>query len=195
MRCVLGLGNPEACFADSRHNIGFRLVELLAERCGVRLRPRLYARMAIGGLGGRRVILAHPLTCGEDSAAAVRSFFHLFRLGAPDFLIAAADPNLPLGQCDLALHGHLGRYPTLARISDTLGERNLMRLWLGVGPVPSGQEPAAFLMTPFRPEELPLAEVMVARAAMTVEAWVAMDRPSALTAVRQGGGGIAFPPT
>lgn len=183
MRCVLGLGNPEASCAETRHNIGFRVVELLAERCGVRLRPRLYARMAIGGLGGRRVILAHPLSHMEDSAPAVRSFFHLFRLGAPDFLIAAADPELPLGQCELAPNGHLGRYPALAKITDTLGERNFVRLRLGVGPVPAGQEPAAFLMTPFRPEELPLVEAMVARAALAVEAWVGAGQPSALTAV------------
>lgn len=171
MRLVVGLGNPGPEYRDTRHNAGFALAELLAERWGAtwRSEKKFFAELAT--VSGGKTLLCKPQTFMNASGTPVTKVAAYYGVGPADTLVLVDDTELPLGALRLRPGGGSGGHRGLESIEGHLG-RDFPRLRLGVSrPADSRTDLAAYVLGRFRPEERDLLGRMLARAAEQVECW------------------------
>lgn len=166
---LLGLGNPGAEYACTRHNIGFMVVDELAARHGIRMERSKLALVGEGSIAGQPTVLAKPRTYMNLSGQAAQSL--AARSGIPPARIAAVvdDFTLPLGRVRIRREGGTGGHNGLASMIECLGTKDFPRLRLGIGPLPPGLDPADYVLSEFLPDEAEPLKALVARAADAVE--------------------------
>ncbi len=169
---VAGLGNPGDRYTRTRHNLGFRAVELAARRRGARWgKPAKGMVSARLDIAGRDVLIIEPLTYMNLSGDVVAPLMAKETLPHHRVLVVCDDFALPLGSLRLRKSGTDGGHNGLASIIERLGTLDFPRLRLGVGPVPPRVDPAEFVLAEFLPEEEALVDEMLATAADCIEAW------------------------
>jgi PTH1 family peptidyl-tRNA hydrolase len=167
---VIGLGNAEPQYEDTRHNVGFEVVHLLAQAHGVRLkRARAAALVGEGRIEDVQAVLAMPLTMMNLSGVAVARLCHLHDLRPEDLIIVVDDINLPLGRVRLRRGGSEGGHRGLRSVTEWLGTKDYPRLRLGIGAPPEGMDARAHVLSPFGKSELAEAQEMVLRARQAIE--------------------------
>ncbi len=170
---VVGLGNPGPAYAGTRHNLGYRVVELLAERWGAALTGgRGDYLVATATYGGRRVILAKPTTWMNESGFAVQGLVSYYRVGIERLLVVIDDVNLSLGCLRLRGGGSDGGHRGLEHVIYQLGRDDFPRLRIGIGGEDLPGDLRAYVLAPFRTEEKPIAEAAVVKAAEAAETWL-----------------------
>jgi PTH1 family peptidyl-tRNA hydrolase len=169
---IAGLGNPGKQYAGSRHNVGFMLADLLAERAGARFgRDRSGALVGTGQLAGSPVTLAKPLSYMNESGrpvAAVRAFY---KVPPGRVLVLHDELDVPFGSVRLKLGGGSGGHNGLRSVTAALGTGDYYRIRIGVGRPPGRMDPAAFVLHDFAAgerAELPLLLDWCAGAAETL---------------------------
>jgi PTH1 family peptidyl-tRNA hydrolase len=168
-RFILCLGNPGAEHAETRHNLGWWVGDLLAAaaRVGFR-RTEGSSRVAEGRLGGVPVLLVKPMTYMNASGRAVADLARSFDVDAESIVVVADDISLPLGQIRIRREGSSGGHKGLESVIQHLGTEAFTRARLGVGPVPEGVDAVEFVLDRFRAEEFIVAREMAARAAEAI---------------------------
>ena len=170
MKLVVGLGNPGREYAETRHNIGFWAVDLLADRWGLRFnQKRARSQVAEGRRGEERVALAKPLTYMNLSGEAVRQLMRELGVGLEDLVVVYDDVALPLGKLRLRRSGSAGTHNGMRNIVACLGSQEFARVRIGVGAVPGGEDRADFVLAPFGPDEQPVARDAASHAADAIE--------------------------
>lgn len=170
---VAGLGNPGDRYRDTRHNLGFRVVESLARPRGGRWREQGRNRRAARiDIAGRDVLLLEPLTFMNLSGDALRPVVDAEGLPFNRVLAVCDDIALPLGQLRLRPAGSDGGHNGLASVIERLDTIDFPRLRLGVGPVPPRVDAAEYVLAEFFPEETATVEEMIQSAAECIVAWV-----------------------
>ncbi|HEY3398689.1 MAG TPA: aminoacyl-tRNA hydrolase [Armatimonadota bacterium] len=187
MYCLLGLGNPGKEYAATRHNVGWRVVDLLAERHGIRLRAQYNARLGSGQIAGQPVALAQPLTFMNESGAAAARLMQRFELTPPDLVVIYDDLDLDLGRLRVRGSGSPGTHNGVRSVASRLGSRDFPRVRLGIGPRPASVDAADFVLSSFRRGEEKTVEEMIARAAEAVECLVSEGVEKAMNRYNQGG--------
>lgn len=173
MRLVVGLGNPGADYADTRHNVGFKVVERLVSRWTARAGERRPAyRSWQGEYRDVDVALLEPLTYMNVSGDAVREWRERYGVEPGDLLVIADDVYLPVGSVRLRGRGSSGGHRGLDSIEAALGTRDYARLRIGVGAVDAAELKQHVLAEPAA-EERDTLEQAAERAADAVECWVA----------------------
>lgn len=169
-RLVLGLGNPGPGYDGTRHNVGFRVLDALAEGEGLSWHRSGRALVARGGRGGTPFVLAKPQTFMNLSGRAAREL--LADLGeATPLLVVCDDFHLPLGRLRARTTGSDGGQKGLASILVALATPSVPRLRLGIGD--PGRMPAEdYVLRPFRRGERAAVDEMIGRAAEAVGAWL-----------------------
>ncbi|HEX3555545.1 MAG TPA: aminoacyl-tRNA hydrolase [Thermoanaerobaculia bacterium] len=193
-RLILGLGNPGEEYRDTRHNVGFRVIEELARRWQLaldRLECNALAARIGAGEGGAQaegdgdVLLAKPQTYMNRSGHAAHCFVERYELDPADVLVVYDEVNLPLGKLRLRRAGSPAGHRGLESILESLRTAEVPRLRLGVAPPgetrPPGEELADFVLSPFDAGEREEAEAMVRRAADAVEVWLREGPEVAMT--------------
>lgn len=152
---VVGLGNPGPEYAETRHNIGFAVVELLAARAGARfsVHRRTTSDVAEGRLADRKVILAKPRSFMNVSGAPVAGLVRYFSVPVPDLVVVHDDLDLDFGVIRLKLGGGEGGHNGLRSISRSLGTRDYHRVRFGIGRPPGRQDPADYVLKRFTAAE------------------------------------------
>jgi PTH1 family peptidyl-tRNA hydrolase len=172
-RLVVGIGNPGPEYADTRHNVGFSVVDELARRWGVtRWGARFHGLWAIAVVNGRRVGLLKPLTFVNLSGRSVQAAVHRLALPLDQLLVILDDAALPLGKLRLRPKGSDGGHKGLRSVLQALGTDAVPRLRVGIGAPPPGVDLVEFVLSPFAPEERPVIADAVVRAADAVEVWL-----------------------
>ena len=135
MKLIVGLGNPGPEYADTRHNLGFKVAEELALRHGLRLKShaKWKARAAKIADIGEGVWLAQPTTFMNLSGWAVREMASFHKLAPSDVLIVVDDADLPLGRLRIRSRGSAGGHNGLKSVIHELGTVEFPRLRIGVG--------------------------------------------------------------
>jgi PTH1 family peptidyl-tRNA hydrolase len=170
---VAGLGNPGDRYRQTRHNLGFMVVERMARARGGRWREEgRNGRSARIDIAGREVLLFEPLTFMNLSGNALRPLVDAEGLPANRVLVVCDDIALPVGQLRLRPGGSDGGHNGLASVIERLETAAFPRLRLGVGPVPPRVDAAEFVLAEFLPEEAVPVEDMIAGAAECVGGWV-----------------------
>jgi PTH1 family peptidyl-tRNA hydrolase len=168
---VVGLGNPGPKYADTRHNVGFAVVELLAERAGARFRPHKgIADVAEGRLGTGRVVLAKPRSYMNVSGGPVSNVVRYFKTAPTELIVVHDDLDLPFGTIRLKRGGGEGGHNGLRSISQSLGTRDYLRARFGIGRPPGRMDPADFVLRRFSGAERTEADLAVQLCADAVEA-------------------------
>jgi PTH1 family peptidyl-tRNA hydrolase len=131
---VVGLGNPGTEYISTRHNIGFRCVEHLAERNGIALsEKRRHALLGKGFFKDLPIVVAKPKTFMNSSGEAVRYLIQRFGSPQKKILIISDDMDLPIGQLRIRMAGGSGGHRGLDSIIEQLGNDGFSRLRVGVG--------------------------------------------------------------
>ena len=177
MKVIVGLGNPGHTFHDTRHNLGFAVIDSLVQRHRVNVDQRLVSTdggrpAAVYGdfeLDGQVVRLLMPLTMMNESGDAMRV---LDLPSRQDLLIVCDDVNLPLGRLRLRPEGSGGGHHGLTSCLEALGAETVPRLRIGVGTTPLPRDLEEFVLSRFTPQERPVIRDAVARAMAACEQWV-----------------------
>jgi PTH1 family peptidyl-tRNA hydrolase len=173
---VVGLGNPGPEYARNRHNVGFMIVDLLADRSRARFgrHPKAVADVAETRLGfgedAPRLVLAKPLTYMNLSGGPVAALAQFYKVPVDRVVAVHDELDIPYGQLRLKLGGGEGGHNGLRSMSKSLGSKDYLRVRFGIGRPPGRQDPADYVLSDFSPTERKELEFLVDRAADAVEA-------------------------
>ncbi|MEW6298540.1 MAG: aminoacyl-tRNA hydrolase [Thermodesulfobacteriota bacterium] len=171
MRVIVGLGNPGPEYQRARHNLGFWVVERLAERWKIPLARRAF--LSVIGEGfcrGEKVLLVQPQTYMNRSGEAVARIRAYYQLSLADFVIVHDDLDLPLGRIRIKRGGGgAGGNRGVVSVIDALGGKDFVRVKIGIGRPPARQDPADYVLQPFTRSEEAFILPATDRAADAVE--------------------------
>jgi PTH1 family peptidyl-tRNA hydrolase len=161
---IVGLGNPGREFRETRHNIGFMLLNRLAERLGIEF-SRMESKSLVtkGDYRGHRLILAKPMTYMNLSGQAVSSLVRFYKITLENLLVAYDDVDLPLGTLRLRPAGGAGGHKGLQSIIQQLGTPDFPRLRLGIGRPPGKKSAASYVLKDFSADENEFLPVILDR--------------------------------
>ena len=169
---VVGLGNPGTEYAETRHNVGVRVAEVLAARAGGGRfsKHKANADVLEGRLAGRRVVLAVPRTYMNVSGGPVAGLLRYYGVAPADLLVVHDDLDLGFGVVRLKQGGGEGGHNGLRSISASIGTKDYLRVRFGIGRPPGRQDPADFVLKRFSGAERKELEFAVDLAADAAEA-------------------------
>ncbi|MDR3051955.1 MAG: aminoacyl-tRNA hydrolase [Oscillospiraceae bacterium] len=148
MRLIVGLGNPGTKYQHTRHNVGFDVVEVIAQKTGVSLnRKKNLAELGEGFYLGRRIALARPQTYMNFSGESVHALAQWYKLAPEELLVVYDDIDLPLGKLRLRAGGSAGTHNGMRSILDVYGRQDFPRLRVGVGACPEGWDLADWVLS------------------------------------------------
>ena len=170
MKVVVGLGNPGSEYERTPHNIGFMVVECLAERLGCRLKSsaRFEARVGSANHAGEELILVQPQTFMNNSGKAVGLVLNYRKVSPEDLLVIVDDADIPLGNLRLRKKGGSGGHRGLASISVVLGTPDYGRIRVGIGRGVRRSDLVDHVLGAFERDEWTIARTAVETAAEAV---------------------------
>jgi PTH1 family peptidyl-tRNA hydrolase len=171
---IVGLGNPGADYARTRHNVGFQVTEELAQRWRAtwKQEKKFQARLARVERGVRRVLLCEPQTYMNASGEAVGAAVRFFDVPLAQVLVVMDDADLPLGHLRLRPGGSSGGHHGLESIEQHLGTREYARLRVGIGRTGPTREITGHVLGRFSSTEAALAAKVLAVAADQASTWL-----------------------
>jgi PTH1 family peptidyl-tRNA hydrolase len=170
VKLVVGLGNPGPEYKHSPHNMGFAVVDRLAERHGVGLsRRRAHSLCGHFVLGSEKIWLIQPQTFMNHSGVAVAEWFRKEGSGPEDLVVLADELDLPWGTIQIRQRGGSAGHHGLESIMDAIGTKVFTRMRIGVEPGRKLDDPVSYLLRPMRSEQRRSAEGIVSRAADAAE--------------------------
>ena len=176
MKLVVGLGNPGRKYQQTRHNVGFEVIDLLSRRYDLgRAKKKFKGKLNEAAIGGQKVLLLKPETFMNLSGSSVLLVRDFFQISNDDLLVVCDDFNLPLGQLRFRRGGSAGGQKGLADILRLAGANDISRLRIGIGNPPAGWDVADYVLSQFRDDETQLMSRTISKAANGVADWVEND--------------------
>src|SRR6478672_5786251 len=161
---IVGLGNPGRQYTETRHNIGFKVVDRLAERAGASFRQKYDGRFTEAAIGDARVALLEPETFMNLSGRSVRAAARFYKLSPDDVVVVYDDIELPFDRVRAKAGGGLKGHNGLRSMADSLGTPEFLRVRCGVGRPRRGdpRSIADFVLGAFYEDEDPAALIELA---------------------------------
>ncbi len=173
MKIVVGLGNPGSRYRETRHNIGWLLLDRVAETLGKTFEAgRGDYEILEGRRKGRPLALVKPLTFMNLSGNGVRQVLRHLKGGPEDLLIVFDEIQLPVGRLKLTGSGSDGGHNGVSSVIAELGTENFARLRCGVGNNFGTGRMAEYVLDPFAPEEIESRDLMITDGASAILTWV-----------------------
>lgn len=182
MKLIVGLGNPGAGYAQTRHNVGWLVLDALAERYGVGWKAgeqALLAEVRLGPPPGEKVLLVKPQTFMNASGKAVWPLMSFYKLGGDSLLVVQDDLDSPFGLLKLRLGGRHGGQNGLRDIIAKLGHEDFARLKIGISRPPAGRDPADWVLSKWHPGEATTLAELVRIGVGAAETWATRGLPEA----------------
>lgn len=171
MKLIIGLGNPGSRYDQTRHNVGFDVIDRLSRRWNCPLTvEKFHAWFAATDVGGERVVLLKPTTFMNRSGQAVSAAGRFYQIAEADLLVISDDLALPVGRIRLRANGSAGSHNGLQSVIDSLGSQNWSRLRIGIGSAIGDQ--AAYVLGRIAADEEKEMDAALDRAADAVEYWI-----------------------
>ncbi len=154
MKLIIGLGNPGTKYQNTRHNVGFEVIDRLGDKLGMQqAKTRKNAYVSEGIYKGERLVLCKPLTYMNLSGEAVRDLCHWYKVEPEDVLIISDDIDLPVGTIRLRPHGGAGTHNGWRSIIQETGTNRFPRIRIGVGAPPPEWDLANWVLAGFNSQE------------------------------------------
>ena len=167
---VVGLGNPGPRYASTRHNAGFLVLDVLADRMGGRFKThRSNAEVLEGRLAGASVVLGKPRSFMNESGAPVVNLARFFKIAPERVVVVHDELDIPFGTRKLKRGGGDGGHNGLKSITASLGSKEYLRVRFGIGRPPGRQDPADYVLKDFAATERKNLGVEVELAADAIE--------------------------
>ena len=169
----MGLGNPGLAYRHNRHNIGFMVADVLAQKLEIPLkRVKFKAQIGNGKVEGIPVIIAKPLTYMNNSGEAVAPLVHYFKVPLERMLVIHDDMDLPLGTLRMRPSGGSAGHNGMLSIFDKLGTNAIPRLRVGIGRPPGRMDPADYVLQDFPKSDEELLKMVIAQACEAALAFI-----------------------
>lgn len=163
MKLIAGLGNPGSEYAATKHNVGFMLVDALAEHLGAESwKTQQDALVAQTRIGGEKVLLVKPLTYMNDSGHAIGPLLAWYKLPPEALVVVHDDMDIPVGTVRLRKKGSAGGHNGMKSILYHVQEENFPRVRIGIGRPPLGWTVIRHVLSPFSAEDRPRIEAAIA---------------------------------
>ncbi len=171
MYIIVGLGNPKKEYDNTRHNIGFAMIDALADKYNINVMDVKHKAIAGKGIiNGQKVILAKPLTFMNLSGESIRQLVDYYKVDPEtEVVIISDDISLPPGLVRVRKKGSAGGHNGLKNIIQHLGTEGFRRIRIGVGEKPKGYDLADYVLGHFSKEEQPLMKEGIEKAIGALE--------------------------
>ena len=171
MYLIAGLGNPGTQYEMTRHNIGFEVIDYIADKYNVKVKKLKYKSLfADTVIGGEKVLLVKPQTYMNLSGEAIRDFAHFYKIPVENIIIISDDINFTAGRMRIREKGSAGGHNGLKSIIYQLNSDNFPRIKMGVdSPLREKMDLADFVLARFGKEEIPVLEDAIVRCSKAVE--------------------------
>ena len=166
---LIGLGNPGREYRDTRHNVGFMLIDRLIVRLNARgMKVQSKAIVTNAAYEDRKLILAKPQTYMNLSGQSAQGLLHFYKLPVENMLIAHDDLDIPFGTIRIRPKGGPGGQGGMASTISQLGTKDFPRLRIGIGRPPGRMDAANFILQNFSRDEMKIISEILDRAADAV---------------------------
>ncbi len=187
MKLIVGLGNPGDDYKNSRHNVGFKVIDVLARRWSIDMGRRKHqARCGDGMIGLERVVMLKPQKYMNRSGGSVAAAVMFYKIPLENILVVVDDMALELGRLRLRAKGSAGGHNGLKDIITHVGGMDFSRLRVGIGASP-GENAVGHVLGNFSPGELEILEPALKKTADAVEFWLNNDIHQTMTKYNSNG--------
>ncbi len=165
MKIIAGLGNPGAKYAGTRHNVGFSVIDELAERYNIKVDTNKHkALIGKGIIDGEKVILVMPQTYMNLSGESIRAVLDFYKCTPDDLIVVYDDIDLDVGKLRIRERGSAGGHNGMKNIIQHVGSQDFVRVRVGVGHKPDKMDLADYVLSRFGRDELPMMRESCGRA-------------------------------
>lgn len=172
VKLIAGLGNPGPAYVNTRHNLGFMVLDSLAEKLGVRFdKEKHQGLLAEASVGPLKLMLVKPQTYMNLSGGCIAQVARNKIFEPSDLLVVVDDVNLPLGRLRLRAGGSAGGHNGLKSTIERVGSPDFHRMRIGVGDNREGADLAGHVLAKFRPDEREAVEEIRKRAVEGILLW------------------------
>ncbi|TWT02172.1 aminoacyl-tRNA hydrolase [Planococcus sp. CPCC 101016] len=173
MKLIIGLGNPGKAYEDTRHNIGFKVVDYLANQWNAPLTQSKFKGMySISHRPEGKVMLLKPLTYMNLSGESVSALMDYYGVNLEDIIVIYDDLDLPTGQLRLRQKGSAGGHNGIKSLIQHLGTQEFNRLRIGISRPPAGMKVPDYVLQRFSKEESPEVGEAIKKSAGACEIWL-----------------------
>ncbi|MDE7131400.1 MAG: aminoacyl-tRNA hydrolase [Lachnospiraceae bacterium] len=182
MYIIVGLGNPDRQYQNTRHNIGFDVIDVIADKNNITVKERKHKALIGKGLvGGQKAVLVKPQTYMNLSGESVREVIDFYKADEKSELIVISDDiSLDVGQIRIRKKGSAGGHNGLKNIILHLGHDEFQRVKMGVGQKPEGYDLVDYVLGHFPKEEREIMDESAKRAADAIEVMIAEGADAAM---------------
>lgn len=171
MKLIVGLGNPGKQYEETRHNIGFKVIDELSERLNIPLDQSKHKGLyGIGHVKGEKVILLKPLTYMNLSGESVRPLMDYYEIDIEDLIVIYDDLDIPVGRIRLRQKGSAGGHNGIKSIIAHIGTQEFNRIRVGVNRPSNGQSVSDYVLSRFTKEEQEVLGGIIKKCADACEA-------------------------
>jgi PTH1 family peptidyl-tRNA hydrolase len=183
LRLIAGLGNPGERYKNTRHNVGFRVVDELARRYNVRLKKKLFSntKEARAVSSDINAVLIEPQTFMNLSGGALLRYYHKLNIAPNELLVVCDDINLALGTIRIRPQGSAGGHNGLESVIKSLKSEDFARLRIGIKTEEAFSDLAEYVLSDFKKSQWAKAEEAINLAADAVEFWLKEDIEKVMT--------------
>lgn len=173
MKLIVGLGNPGKQYDQTRHNIGFEVIDALSSQMNIPLNQSKFKGLyGIGFHKGEKVILLKPLTYMNLSGESIRAVMDYYQIELEDLLVIYDDLDLPVGKIRLRQKGSPGGHNGIKSTVAHLGTQQFNRIRIGIDRPVSGMSVPDYVLGRFRPDEISLTQEAVKKSSEACEVWL-----------------------
>ena len=156
MKIIAGLGNPGAEYAHTKHNVGFMLVDALAERLNAPAwKEDFFSSVTEVRIGGEKVFLVKPLTYMNNSGEAIGPMLSYYKMETDDLTVVHDDMDIPAGMVRIRKKGSSGGHNGIKSVIAHVGGEDFARVRIGIGRPPAGWTVINHVLAPFSSEDVP----------------------------------------
>lgn len=173
MKLIVGLGNPGKQYEETRHNIGFKVIDELEKRLSIPLNQSKFKGLyGIGFHKGVKVMLLKPLTYMNLSGESIRAVMDYYQINQDDLVVIYDDLDLPAGKIRLRQKGSAGGHNGIKSTVAHLGTQEFNRIRIGIDRPKNGMKVPDYVLGKFSEEDLPLTKEAVQKSASACETWL-----------------------
>ncbi|MFC2469615.1 MAG: aminoacyl-tRNA hydrolase [Negativicutes bacterium] len=170
MKMIAGLGNPGAEYAQTKHNVGFMLLDTLAKHLEApEWKTKRDVLVTETRIGAEKALLVKPLTYMNDSGRAIGPLLTWYKLRPDDLIVAHDDMDIPVGMIRIRKKGSAGGHNGMKSVLYHMQDENFPRVRIGIGRPPVGWTVIKHVLTPFSPDDRILIDEVIDRLVPAVE--------------------------